>query len=71
MLSYTASKTSKLAKEVYFRTDSATDDRHSCLRLVDGRLSRTGERDKALTTDDLTNDIKSCIYVAPLILVHI
>ena len=24
----------------------------------------------ALTTDDLINDIKSCIYVAPLIHVH-
>ena len=31
MLSYTASKTSKLAKEVSFRTDSATDDTHACL----------------------------------------
>jgi len=44
MLSYTASKTSKLVKEVYFGTDSTTDDRHRCVRLVDGRLSRRGER---------------------------
>jgi hypothetical protein len=44
MLSYTASKTSKLAKEVYFRTDSATDDRHRCLRLVDSRLKAPPDR---------------------------
>jgi len=42
MLSYTASKTSKLAKEVYFRSDCATDDKHRCLRLVDGSRMTCG-----------------------------
>jgi hypothetical protein len=43
MIIYAASKTSKPAKEVYFRTDSATDDKLNYLRLVDGRLSRPRE----------------------------
>jgi hypothetical protein len=33
-------------------------------------LSFSQERDKGQTTDDLTTDIKSCIYGAPLIQVH-